>query len=208
MKRTMALAITPILAFTLAACGGDDGDSSGAVSGHSVSPSSAPTTAQPQAGPHNDQDVIFAQMMIPHHQQAIEMARLAKTRASMTEVKQLATEIEGAQDPEIKTMTGWLTSWGASVPSGGMEGMEGMDHGGGADGMMTEQEMQRLTKLSGMAFDKAFLEMMIKHHQGAITMAKEQQKSGQFPAAKTLAGNVVTTQSAEINKMRDLLNKM
>ncbi|KAB2352451.1 DUF305 domain-containing protein [Actinomadura rudentiformis] len=205
MKRTIPLIITPVLALALAACGGDDKESGGSKPGHSMSTSATPTTGQ-QAGQHNDQDVMFAQMMIPHHQQALEMAKPAKTKASMPEVKKLAADIEKAQGPEIKQMTEWLTSWGANVPSPGAS----MDHGGhgGAEGMMSAKDMAKLNKLSGMAYDKAFLEMMIKHHQGAVTMAKKEQSSGQFPAAKTMAGSIITSQTAEISTMRDLLKKM
>jgi uncharacterized protein (DUF305 family) len=206
MKRA-TLIITPVLALTLAACGGGGEDSGGgSMPDHNMSPTAAPTAAQ---GQHNQQDVMFAQMMIPHHQQALEMAKAAKTKAAMPEVKQLAAEIEKAQGPEIQKMTGWLNSWGASVPSPGSTGMGhgGMDHGGG-DGMMSEQDMNRLNSLSGMAYDKAFLEMMIEHHQGAVTMAKKQQTAGQFPEAKSLAGTIVSQQTAEIAKMQGLLKKM
>ncbi|MFI0449682.1 DUF305 domain-containing protein [Actinomadura sp. 6N118] len=170
-----------------------------------MSTSATPATGQ-QPGQHNDQDVMFAQMMIPHHQQALEMAKPAKTKASMPQVKKLAADIEKAQDPEIKQMTAWLTSWGASMPSPGAS----MDHSGhgGAEGMMSAQDMTKLNKLSGMAYDKAFLDMMIKHHQGAVTMAKKEQTSGQFPAAKTMAGAIITSQTAEITTMRNLLKNM
>jgi uncharacterized protein (DUF305 family) len=208
MKRVLALTLVPALAVTLAACGGDDGGSGGSMSGHSMSSTASPT-GQAQAGQHNDQDVTFAQMMIPHHQQAIEMAKLAPSRASSAEVKKLAADIEKAQDPEIKQMSGWLSSWGASQPSPGMSGMDmpGMDHGG-MQGQMTEQEMKQLENAKGAAFDKAFLEMMIKHHQGAVDMAKTEQTKGQFPEAKTMAGNIITSQTAEITKMRALLKNM
>ncbi|MGI8333869.1 DUF305 domain-containing protein [Actinomadura scrupuli] len=193
----------PVAALTLAACGSDH-DS---MSGHSMNTSSAPAggATAPAAGQHNDQDVTFTQMMIPHHQQAIEMAKIANTRASMKEVKTLATTIEGAQGPEIEKMTGWLKTWGAPTTMPSMEGMPGMDHG---QGMMSGAEMKRLGKLSGMAFDKAFLQMMIKHHQGAVAMAKTEQAQGQFPDAKTLASTIVTSQTAEIATMRNLLKGM
>ncbi|WP_433466358.1 DUF305 domain-containing protein [Spirillospora sp. CA-128828] len=204
MKRVVTLAIVPALAISLAACG-DDNDS-GSMSGHSMSASASPSSG---AQAHNDQDVMFAQMMIPHHRQAIEMAGLAATRASSAEVKRLASDIKKAQDPEIQQLTGWLTSWGASTPSPGMGSMNhgGMDHGG-MDGMMSEKDMKELESAKGQAFDKSFLEMMIKHHQGAVTMAKTEQASGEFPMAKAMADGIVSSQSAEIAKMRALLQKM
>lgn len=203
MKRISALVIVPIAALSLAACG-DDGNSGESTSGHSMAPSSA---GQARAGQHNDQDVMFAQMMIPHHQQAIQMAKQARARASAPEVKRLAASIEKAQSPEIKQMSGWLKTWGVSMPWPGEDYMGNMDHGGGMPGMMSSQDMKRLSKLSGKAYDKAFLQMMIKHHQGAVVMAKAEQAKGTFPQAKTLAGAIITSQSAEITKMRALLTR-
>src|SRR4051812_29908265 len=97
---------------------------------HSMGPSMSMGSAPATAG-HNSHDVMFAQMMIPHHQQAITMAEQAATKASSPEVKKLATQIENAQQPEIDKMTGWLKTWGAAMPSPG-----GMHMG---DGMMSEQ---------------------------------------------------------------------
>lgn len=202
MKRVLALVAVPALAIALAACG--DGDGSGHASpGHSMPAMSSGTGTQ--AGRHNDQDVMFAQMMIPHHRQAIDMAGLAATRASSPEVKKLAADIKSAQGPEIEKMTAWLKGWGASVPPPGSDGMEGMDHG---DGMMSEKEMKELEDTDGRAFDKAFLEMMIEHHEGAVAMGRTEQASGQSPEAKQMADGIISSQSAEIAKMRDMLKKM
>lgn len=191
MKRACSLLLVPVAALTLAACGGGDKGSGHDMSGHSMAASSAP------AGEHNAQDVMFAQMMIPHHQQAITMAKQAATKASSPEVKRLAGQIEQAQGPEIQQMTGWLRTWGASTSPG-----NGMHMG---DGMMSDQDMKKLDTLSGKAFDKAFLRMMIKHHQGAITMAETEQAKGSFADAKAMANSIVTSQSAEITTMRKLL---
>jgi uncharacterized protein (DUF305 family) len=193
MKRAFSLLVVPIAALTLAACGSGDKDhamSGHSMAGHSMGASSAPATAG-----HNSQDVMFAQMMIPHHQQAIVMAKQAATKASSPQVEKLAEQIEQAQGPEIQMMTGWLQTWGASKPSDGM-------HMG--DGMMSDQDMKKLAKLSGKPFDRAFLQMMIKHHQGAITMAKTEQAQGSSADAKALADSIVTSQSAEITTMQKL----
>jgi uncharacterized protein (DUF305 family) len=194
MKRIYVLLAVPVLA-VVAACGSDN-DTGGATASRSMTTSAAPG----QAAGHNDQDVMFAQMMIPHHQQAVEMTALAPGRAAHPEVKQLSKAIEAAQNPEIQKMTGWLNSWGAGTPGEHMH----MGHGGAA-GMMSEAEMNKLESLSGPAFDRAFLRMMIKHHEGAVTMAKTEQQSGSFAAAKQMAGGIVTSQTAEITKMRQLL---
>jgi uncharacterized protein (DUF305 family) len=200
MKRARALIFVPALALALAACGDDDSGGSAAdhsKPGHSMSASSPAS----QAGPHNDQDVMFAQMMVPHHRQAIEMAGLASSRASSPEVRKLAADIKKAQDPEIKQLTGWLTAWGASPGTGGM-------HHGAMDGMMSEKDMKDLEAAGGQTFDRAFLEMMIEHHQGAVTMARTEQTTGRSPEAKRMAGGIVSSQTAEIAKMRALLKQM
>lgn len=206
MKHALTFVAVPALAISLAACGDNDsGDAKAPMPGHSMSASASPSDGGSQAQ-HNEQDVMFAQMMIPHHRQAIEMADLAATRAASPEVKQLAAEIKKAQDPEIKQLSAWLTTWGASVPSPGAGGMGHMEHGG-MGGMMTEEEMEELKGAKGASFDKAFLEMMIKHHEGAVAMAKTEQTSGQFPGAKKMAGDIVASQSAEITKMRNLVKQ-
>ncbi|KAB2588179.1 DUF305 domain-containing protein [Streptomyces arboris] len=171
--------------------------------GHSSSPS-ASSSAPASQGEHNAADVAFAKGMIPHHRQAVEMADLAPTRAESAEVKKLADEIKKAQDPEVKTLSGWLTSWGEQVPAEGA--MDPSMHA--ADGgMMTPEEMDNLKKASGKAFDTAFMQLMIKHHEGAVAMAKTEKADGTFPEAKTMADAIITSQTAEITRMNDLLGK-
>ncbi|MEO6471782.1 MAG: DUF305 domain-containing protein [Aeromicrobium sp.] len=150
----------------------------------------------------NKSDVTFAQEMIPHHQQAVEMADLADTRATSPEVKALAAKIKDAQGPEIKTMTGWLKSWNKDVPTS----MSGMDHGSSdMPGMMTADEMAKLQGTSGADFDRQFLTMMIAHHQGAITMAKTEQNDGKYVPAVSLAEKIQQAQTAEIKTMQTIL---
>jgi len=106
MRRAVLAATTLVAALTLTACGGHDSGGSGMKHGGASSTAGAT---------FNSADTMFAQAMIPHHQQAVEMADLADTRAADPEVKQLAAQIKSAQDPEIRTMSGWLTR-GASRP--------------------------------------------------------------------------------------------
>jgi uncharacterized protein (DUF305 family) len=119
-------------------------------------------------------------------------------------VKSLAEDIKKAQDPEIKTLSGWLTSWGEDVPAKGA-----MDHSmhGGMEGMMSAEEMDKLKSSSGTAFDTAFMELMIKHHEGAVAMAKTEQADGAYAPAKRMAGDIITSQTAEITEMNKLLGK-
>ncbi|WP_411134380.1 DUF305 domain-containing protein [Streptomyces sp. C10] len=202
-RRLALVAATAASAVLLAACGGND---NGSHSTHrSPSKSASSPGASASAGAHNAADVAFAKGMIPHHRQAVEMAGLAATRASSSQVKELATKIEQAQDPEIKTMSGWLTAWGEQVPAE----MPGMDHSAhsGMAGMMSTKEMEALKKKSGKDFDTAFMEMMVGHHQGAVEMAGTEKKKGAYGPAKTLADAVIKAQNAEIVRMNKLLGK-
>ena len=152
------------------------------------------------ASDFNEADVTFATDMIPHHRQAVEMATLAESRADSAEVKSLAKQIMEAQDPEIQTMSGWLSAWGEPVP----EDMSGMDMSTSMPGVMSSDEMDELMNSSGAAFDKMFLAMMIKHHNGAIDMAKTEQAEGQYPDAVALAQQIESAQAEEIATMQDL----
>ncbi|MFF0158586.1 DUF305 domain-containing protein [Streptomyces sp. NPDC005263] len=209
-RRAIITAATVTAALVLAACGSDSGSDSEST-GSAGSDTSASAGADAAAGAHNAQDVSFAQGMIPHHQQALEMAKLADGRASSPKVKDLAARVEKAQDPEIKTMSGWLTSWGEDVPTSGdsMESMPGMDHSGGSGmaGMMDPADMGKLEKASGADFDTMFLTMMIDHHKGAVEMAGTEKSKGKYGPAMSMAGDIVTGQTAEITEMNKLLGK-
>lgn len=196
--RNIAVAVALVAATALAGCGGE----SSAPAGHGGE-SSAPAAPAAQ---HNEHDVTFAQGMIPHHQQALEMVALVEERASSADVKQLGKDIAGAQGPEIEKMRGWLRDWGVPESSG-----HGGDHGGGHGGhagMLSEDEMKELKAAKGAKFDRALLTFMIKHHEGAVTSARAEQSSGASPEAKKLAGDIVTSQTAEIKKMRGMLEKL
>ena len=185
---------------TLAACGNSNND---------ANPSGGSTTSSD----FNDADVTFAQSMIPHHQQAVQMAKMAPTQASSPEVKQLAAQIEAAQAPEIEQMTQWLEDWGQQtspsdegdgVDHGDMGGMDGMDVQD-MPGMMDDAQMRDLQGAKGAAWDGMFLTMMIAHHEGAIEMAKTEQADGKNPDAIALAKKIEEAQTAEIATMRDLI---
>ncbi|MEU3200205.1 MULTISPECIES: DUF305 domain-containing protein [unclassified Streptomyces] len=207
LVRRAALGVTAVTAtLVLAACGNGDASSDNG----SGTKTSAPASAEESAGAHNDQDVDFAQGMIPHHQQAVQMAQMAQSRASSAEVKDLASRIKKAQAPEIETMSGWLKAWGEDVPSS----MPGMDHGGHGDdgssdmpGMMGTEDMDQLMEASGHDFDTMFLTMMIEHHEGAVDMAATEKDKGRRGPAKTLADDIITAQTVEIEEMNELLDK-
>ncbi|MFD4558025.1 DUF305 domain-containing protein [Streptomyces sp. NPDC058469] len=199
VRRTVLAVTASVAALTLAACGNDGGGKA-----------SSGTATATATGGHNAADVSFSKEMIQHHRQAVEMAGLAAGHASSAQVKSLATKIKGAQAPEIKTMSGWLTSWGEQVP----QDMSGMDSGMGHDmsssatpGMMSDADMGKLEKASGADFDTMFLTMMVEHHEGAIDMAKTEKADGSYTPATTLAADVITAQSAEIKQMNKMLGK-
>lgn len=156
--------------------------------------STSPTTVD---AAHAPADVAFAQGMIPHHRQAVTMSQLADPRAASPEVKALADRIEGEQAPEIDQLTAMLAAWGA--PADQPMAMSGMA------GMMGPQEMADLGALSGPAFDRAWLTMMIAHHTGAVQMAQAELAQGTDPQARELARAIITAQQAEIAEMQRLL---
>lgn len=140
-------------------------------------------------------DLMFAQMMIPHHQQAVDLGELAATRAQSQEVIDLAEQIADEQAPEIELMKSWLEAAGAS---------EHMDHNMGMDGMLSDAEMQTLENSSGAEFDRLFLEGMIAHHEGAIAMAQDVVDSKNAEVAG-LAAAIIKSQTTQIEYMRSLL---
>lgn len=171
------------------------------MSGHNMPgmPGMSGSSTAPAAN-FNDADVMFLQMMYPHHAQAVEMAKLVPTRSQNQQVKDLATAIENAQAPEMQQMTTLLAGFGKPAPSATMS------HS--MPGLMTPQQMTELTGLSGAAFDKMWLQMMVEHHQGAITMANDELKNGINADAKKMAEAIVTAQQAEIATMNGMLAKM
>ncbi len=199
-----ALAVAATIA--LAGCGASD-TSTAPSSGTSAS--STAGSGQNASEQHNDADVMFAQMMIPHHRQAVEMSEIVLAKDSVSsEVRELATRIKEAQAPEIATMTGWLDSWGEPVEMSG--GMEGHDMGSSSDmqGMMTEDQMAELKAAEGEAAARIFLESMTAHHNGAVEMAQQEIANGQYPDAIVLAETIVKSQQAEIEEMEALLAEL
>jgi uncharacterized protein (DUF305 family) len=158
----------------------------------------------PAAIPHNEADIAFAQRMVPHHAQAVEMAELVPGRTDTPAVLAIAERVKAAQAPEIALMTEWLAAWGAPADEHGDQSAHG-DHGAGMPGMMADADMAALRAATGEDFDQRWLAMMIVHHQGAIEMAEEQLAEGRNPDAQRLARQIVDAQRAEIREMQALL---
>src|SRR5258708_25467848 len=170
---------------------------------HSASPSAtAAHSATAAAEAHNDADVTFAQHMIPHHPQAIEMSDTLLAKQGIDpRVVELANQIKAAQGPEIQQMQGWLTQWG--TPS--MPPMSGHGDMAGMSGMMSEQDMTALKDAQSVHASKLYLTQIIAHHEGAIRMAQSEIKDGQYPPAVGMARAIVTGQQQEIDTMKGIL---
>ena len=216
MKRTTALstlALASALALTGCGTGADEqdtGTSAETAAPATAAPETPSTTSaseEPIAEEHNDADVMFAQMMVPHHEQAVEMSEtlLAKEEVP-AEVADFAQQVIDAQGPEIERMNAMLEAWGQE-PMMESGGMEGMDHGSGAgmSGMMSEEDMQALEDAQGTEASRLYLEQITAHHEGAVEMARDQVEQGQNPQAVALAQDVIEAQEAEITEMEGLL---
>lgn len=197
----------PTLAFTLvatlAACGSDDSPSADTTATETTAAAEAPSSAPAANAALNDADIEFAQGMIAHHEQAVEMAEIAldPNRQAGAEVIDLATRIQAAQEPEIEQMTAWLTAAGESIT---MDMSEGHDMSS-MEGMMTAEQMDALAVATGTEFDTMWLEMMIAHHEGAISQSQTVKANGSNPDVLDLADQIIAAQQGEIAEMQALL---
>ncbi|MFB9905824.1 DUF305 domain-containing protein [Allokutzneria oryzae] len=191
MKLIKTAVVAALVTLTVAACGGQP-----APAGHSEHSS----TSAPAAAKNNAADIAFASGMVPHHQQAVEMADLIPGRSDNPKLVSLGERVRKAQQPEIDKMNGWLKQWGAPAPTG-HEGHAGHDMAG----MMTPQQMTELKAAKGVTFDKMWLRMMVEHHKGALEMARTELDKGADPDAKKLAKDIVDSQQKEIDEMTAML---
>jgi len=190
-NRITAALVTGALLFT--ACGGHDMSD--------MSTGSTDTNVTNSESGFNDADVMFAQMMIPHHEQALELADMAldPTLMASEQVKALASQIKAAQDPEIDVMTQWLTEWDQPL----MDMSE--DHSMAMEGMLSIDELGALGQLTGEEFDQAWVSAMIAHHKGAIKMADTVKAEGESALVQELADAIIQAQKSEIDPLELLL---
>jgi uncharacterized protein (DUF305 family) len=182
-------ALVALAALTVSSCGGSTGSDA-------ASQSSAPSSAS-RAVVHNMDDVMFAQHMIPHHQQAVDMATMVPTRTNNAALQTVAIHIKTDQRAEISLLTDFLHQWGE--PLAGHEPMS-------MDGMVDHDTMSQLESLNGPAFDTLWITAMISHHQGAIRMAEAELVHGQNPDARKMAQTIITMQKREISYMTGLIS--
>ena len=199
LRRLAAPTIALALTVTLAACGSDDSPSADSAAAGTEAPVGSAASAALNAA-----DIEFAQGMIAHHEQAIEMAEIAldPNIGASAEVVDLATRIKGAQDPEVNLMTEWLTAAGEPVV---MDASEGHDMSS-MESMMTAEQMDAMAAMMGTEFDQMWLEMMIAHHEGAITQSQTVKANGSNADVLALADQIITAQQAEITEMQALLS--
>ncbi|MEV8218713.1 DUF305 domain-containing protein [Microbacterium sp. NPDC077391] len=202
MNKKIPLAVsTGILTLALALSG--CADNSTAPSSETTSPSQSSSASQA-----TEADEMFVTMMIPHHQQAIEMSDILLAKDGVdARVVELAEQIKAAQGPEIDKMLGWLEDWGVDYAP---DSMGGMDHGsmGGDDSMMSEEDMTLLENADAAEASRLFLEQMIVHHEGAVDMAQTALDEAQNPDVLDLAQQVIDDQTAEIAAMQELLEQL
>ncbi|AJK70144.1 DUF305 domain-containing protein [Corynebacterium marinum] len=227
MKRTITLStLTLVAALTLAACGqgaetGDTGTltTSTETVTRSTETTTGTTTAQAPgeiAGEHNNADVMFTRMMIPHHQQALEMSEILLAKDDIPgEVAGFAERVVDTQTAEIDQMNAMLETWDWQPGSGNMGNMGSGNMGNMGSGnmgdmgdMMDREGMTALENAEGAEAVRLYLEHMIPHHEGAIDMARNQVNNGDNPQAIALAEQMITTQEAEITEMKQMLQNL
>jgi uncharacterized protein (DUF305 family) len=206
-KKLLTIPATAIAA-TIALAGCSTGSGQGTMPGMShgssgpMSSGAASNMAPDASADHNAADIMFAQMMIPHHAQAVEMSDLMLAKADLPQaVASLAARIKAAQAPEIQQMEDWLKRW--NQPTGMMT-----DHampGSSMMGMVDQADLDKLKAAQGTEAVRLFLSQMIAHHEGAIAMAKTETSSGKHADAVTLSKAIITAQEAEILEMKALL---
>lgn len=204
MKTRLSAVAVSVFAVSVAltACGGPAQDAE--------DPADDPAAQNEQTDPanggeYNDSDVEYASGMIVHHQQAVEMSDiLLQTDDADPEVSALAEDIRAAQQPEIEQMESWLETWG-NGPDGDHDGMMG---DGGHDGMMSEEDLADLESAEGDEASRLFLDQMIIHHEGAVSMAEDHLETGENPEALELSENVISDQSAEIEEMEEMRDSL
>ncbi len=153
-------------------------------------------------------DVAFVQMMVLHHRQALDLARLVGDRTDNRELVQAAQRITAAQSAEILLMAQWLTERSVDVPAADADAgdYDHAEHGhAGMQGLLTDERMDELADAEGPAFDRLFVEGMVEHHEGAIAMAEYVLSHGTDPRVNELATDIVAEQGAEIARLQALL---
>lgn len=197
----MARVIAAVAALALLAGCGGQGGGAGDGQGDSKEPEAPLITGDP-AG-YNAADIAFASDMVPHHAQAIDLARTALERSANPELTALAEQIVSTQQPEINILNVFLVQWNENP-----ENRSGPDGGGpesSLPGTVDEATVARLESLGGPEFDKLWLQSMIGQHQGAVELATTEIADGANVDAIAIAENIAAAQEARIAQMKQML---
>ena len=186
MRKIIALSIAATALFGLSACSAAANVDHSGHSDHTTPSATADFSSA---------DLMFAQMMIPHHQQAVDISYMALANTQNADVRALAESIITHQSTEMVTMKSWLDAAGVSLDD---------SHSMHMQGMLTEAQLAELEAAKDGAFDKLWLTGMIAHHEGALLMAKDVTDSSNTEVAD-FAEHVIEDQTGEIAKMKDLL---
>lgn len=204
VRRTAAASVLALGLAGIAACA-PGGPAPQAPSASPPPPLAASAPAHPGSTvspAHNQADVRFVKMMIPHHQQALRMAESVLPEQGLDpQVRQMTEKIQREQTPEIATMRSWLGAWNAG-PAMSLEQAQGMQ------GLLSPDELGALERADGAAASKLFLQQMIAHHEGAVSMAQPEIQGGENPQAKQLAHSIVASQQQQIQHMQSMLNRL
>lgn len=199
MKKLTPFSVAAIAAaLALAGCGAADSAEPNASPSNGMEHHGGTHTSDDTAEDHNSADTMFAQMMLPHHEQAVIMSDLMLAKEGLDpRIEELAKKIKAAQGPEIEKMDDWLAAWA--------EPREMTGHSMEMEGMLSEDDLAQLEAAQGTEAAKLFLTQMIEHHKGAVKMAEEEVAGGSNADAVELAEAIVADQNMEIAEMQDLL---
>lgn len=201
-----AVIASAVIALGACSGGGDDSGAEGSKVVAAGAPGEKNKAIDPSDVPSgntdfNEVDTDFVEMMVPHHQQAVTMAALAKKYAKDARVAEFAARIGDTQRGEIEAMQAWLTA--RDLPKAPLEATG--HHAMHMQGMLSEAELSELGTLRGSAFDTFYVEKMIGHHEGALTMADVALSEGTDPQNRVFAGDVATSQTVEIERLKGIL---
>lgn len=220
---SIRVAMVAAAVLALSACGADSSSpTTASQSPSATATATAPTSALGSTESASVADIAFAQMMIPHHQQAIDMAQMALDPASgaSPSVQQMARQIEAAQAPEIALMEQWLVEWGVPYDADDADGWPGfraedhMDDDGMGNmmsnmmGMLSDEQMEELAAAKGTEFDRLWLEGMIEHHEGAVYMTEMMISESDNEEVQQFGEQIITSQLAEIAEMERMLEQV
>jgi uncharacterized protein (DUF305 family) len=208
-KRAVALAAIPLaLTLTLAGCGSPNGDESLPGMNRDESPGSAAPTVE-AGGEFNDADAMFLTMMIPHHEQEVEMSEEILAKDGIDErVLALAEQIQDAQELEIERMESLLDQWEIDDDAEPDDDDDDDDDDGDGDGWMSERDMEALEAADGAAAERLYLEGLIEGHEAAVEMAKTEMDEGINPDALEVAHGIIEVHTAELATLQDLVTEM